>query len=246
MIAQISLVSGSTGNFLFFLFSTAILFFAAIRIVFFLLKKVLKTGSFARIIIAWLPAIEAFFWMTFLAGWLHYLENRNSVMFLFLSTILILIIIWIFWIFIRDYLSGLYLRFAYPLKINQVIGTDTLKGKVYKLKTSVLLLETENGNKITIPYSILISKALQIYSQYQVAGMHTFSLSVKAFAPVQQMEKEVKQFILNLPSILSTHPPQIQFKYETENSLAMTITIFAADPVYFPEIEHAVKKQFEK
>lgn len=61
--------------------------------------------------------------------------------------------------------SGIFIVLNRPFKINDIIEFQESKGKVIEISLNATVLQDENGDKIIIPSSAILSEKIKVYKQ---------------------------------------------------------------------------------
>jgi small-conductance mechanosensitive channel len=148
------------------------------------------------------------------------------------------------WIGLRDFIAGAIFKTNRNLNLNDTIKIDKYNGKVIKFTSNKLVMETESGEIIYIPYASLFGKTIIKSHPAETILNYTFRFEIPQDADIQQTTERINTDIINLPWSSLKKEPQIKPIGETEFGFMLEVTVFSMERDYFPEIERIVKRRF--
>jgi len=204
--------------------------------------------SYRKLMIRLMPLVEIFFWLIFFIWSIQFFWNNNQLYAIELSIILSVFIVWISWFALRDFIAGAMFKANREFSENEHIVIDDNEGKIIEMKSRYLILETEEGENIYIPYSKIIGKKIvKSYPAESLMG-HSFTIEIKmkGYTDEQEFKSSVKSFILSLPWASLTKDPQVSPSGNTDpENPVYHITVYTPVKEYFSKIENEVRKRFE-
>lgn len=125
---------------------------------------------------------EVVSWLVFVSWSIQVFSKNNALYSLGLSVLMLAILTGVSWSILRDFVSGIIIKLESTYSINEWLKVRDVEGKITKLGYRSLEIETEKGETVNIPYSI-ITKEMSIKSS-RVLGTetiksYTFELEVQ-------------------------------------------------------------------
>lgn len=199
---------------------------------------------------------EVVSWLVFLSWSVQVVCKNNALYSLGLSVLLLAILTGVSWSILRDFVSGIIIKLEATYSINEWLKVRDVEGKVTKLGYRSLEIETEKGEIVNIPYSI-ITKEMSIKSS-RIQGLeygaetvksHTFELDSPPSPPeggregIKEAKEKIRKLILNSHWSSLKKEPQIKLLEKTDAGYTFQVTVYTLDAKYFQEIESYVKSQ---
>ncbi|MCD4737003.1 MAG: mechanosensitive ion channel [Bacteroidales bacterium] len=204
--------------------------------------------SSRKLLVRLMPLVEMFIWLIFFIWSIQFFWNNNQLYAIELSIILAVFIVWISWFSLRDFIAGAMFKANREFSENEHIVIEDNEGKIIGMKSRYLILETEEGENIYIPYSRIIGKKIvKSYPAESLMG-HSFTIEIKTYghADEQIFKSSIKSFILSLPWASITKDPQINPSGITDSGNPIyNITVYTPVKEYFSKIENEVRNRFE-
>lgn len=188
--------------------------------------------------------VELFVWTGFLIWSVNFLAQNNQLYAIGLFIILFTFTLWAAWIGLRDFIAGAIFKTNRNLNLNDTVKIGEYHGKIMKFTSNKLVLETESGEIIYVPYGSLFGKTIIKSHPAETILNYTFRFEIPKDADIQQTTEKVYSDIINLPWSSLKKEPQIKPMHETERGFMLEVTVFSMEKDYFPEIEKIVKKRY--
>lgn len=148
------------------------------------------------------------------------------------------------WFVVRDIAAGIILNsegFYHP---NDIIKFKDTQGRIKHLGYRSLEIETEGGERIKYPYSLVLKEAITKPNPTKTQKTHTFQLNIpKKYNLVDTIQK-LRTIILNLPWSSLKRDPRIKSIGENEDHYQFEITVYTFSSHYFQQIEQSIKTGF--
>ncbi|MCF8217736.1 MAG: mechanosensitive ion channel [Bacteroidales bacterium] len=222
----------------------AIILFGLFRILNFTVPLLpLKTEQKKRFKKA-LPVVEFVAWFIFLIWGINYFIKYNSYFALALGILVLLIFIWFAWYALRDIIAGIIMKANRGLNLNDMVDIADYHGKIKRFGIRNLVLETENGKSIFLPYTMIIKQELIRSHPAEKILSHTFTLTTPKDKTIEQSMREIHKSLLSLPWTSRIKKPLIRAEQETEASYVFQITAYSIEKGYFVMIEKAIREAF--
>jgi hypothetical protein len=226
-----------------FLLLTIGLFFI-FRLVNWLLPLLIFKKGKRKLAWRYMAIVELFVWTGFLIWSVNFLAHNNQLYAIGLFIILFIFTIWAAWIGLHDFIAGAIFKTNRNLNLNDTVEIGEYHGKIRKFTSNKLVLETESGEIVYLPYASLYGKTIVKSHPADTILNHTFRLEIPKDAKLQQTTDKLYNNIINLPWSSLKKEPQIKPLHETESGFMLEITVFSMERDYFPEIEKTIKKHF--
>ena len=129
---------------------------------------------------------EVLSWLVFIFWSVQVVSKGNTLYSVGLSVLLLAILTGVSWPILRDFVSGIIIKLEATYSIDEWLKVKDVEGKITKLGFRTLEIETEKGETVNIPYSI-ITKEMNIKSS-RVLGIETiktYSFELNSPPPAQ-------------------------------------------------------------
>jgi len=195
---------------------------------------------------AWryIAIVELFVWTGFLIWSVNYLAGNNQLYAIGLFVILFVFTFWAAWIGLKDFIAGAIFKTNRNLNLNDTIKIGDYSGKITKFTSNKLVLETESGEIIYLPYGNLIAKEIIKSHPAETILNYTFRLEIPKEANIQQSTDKIYNDIINLPWSSLKKDPLIKPLGETITGFMLEATVFSMEKEYFSEIEKVIKNRY--
>lgn len=159
--------------------------------------------------------------------------------------ILFCLFIGLSWSLIRDIFSGILIRTEGLFANNSHIKSHGVEGFVRKLGFRALEIETDRGETVRIPYSI-IDKEITIRS-YPIESIksHTFDLLLDKSKEFLIYKEQIKKALLNNHYTSLKKNPVVKMKADSNGKYQLMVTAYIMDDRYSERVEQCIKSQFK-
>lgn len=179
----------------------------------------------------WLGLVELFVWTVLFTVAADQFAESSPVLSLLLLSIAVIIIIAIGWFFLRDVISGTFVRTAGFITKGDFLDTGKHSGKVVQLRTQGLYLESGDNSMIYIPYSKIIGKAISRTRSSDNRIKRTFRFSIPwQKAEIHELVEEAERLIYLAPNISTADPPEIRIEEKTDDVVILKISLYLINP----------------
>lgn len=230
---------------LYLLLFFALLLFIAFRLLSWLLPAILKREEKRKMVHRYKTLTELVIWIIYFIWAVQYLHYTNKAYALALLVLLFLFTLYTLWIGLKDLIAGAFMKAAHRLSISEIIKVGEFSGKITRFGHANIVLETDDGKIIYLPYSYIFGKALIKSQPAEAIHRHTFRLIMPLSRSIRHDIEKLRIFILNIPWISLKKEPQIRTIEETGQGFEIEITIFSIGKEHFLEIEKLVRAKFE-
>lgn len=190
--------------------------------------------------------IELFFWIAFLIWSVNFLSEPSPIYAVGLFIMLFFFTFFTAWVALKDFIIGAFFKTNTHFKINETLKIGEYSGKIIKLKPSGIILETESGEAIYLPYSTITGKAIVKSNPAETILSHTFRVEIPKTEKLTSTIRNIHDDIIIMPWASLKKSPQVKPVMETETGQLLEVTIFAIEKEYFLEMENMIKLKFEK
>jgi hypothetical protein len=224
----------SLGGFLF----TTLVIFLLFRLLRFTASRFIKKLKLKQNVLSILFGFEFIIWIILIYRIAEYSIATKPVLAFVMVFLLISITAWVFWFVLRDYLAGLYIRAAGRLKINQNIAFDDVKAEIISFADNYIVLEKENQSYIEVPYSKLLVKKIEYFSQ---SAEEEFSIrfELKKAKDKEVFIEKIKSKLLETPWINHQLEPKIILTKDSGKRF-IELKIMLLDKKYQNKVEEAL------
>lgn len=189
-------------------------------------------------------AIELIVWLVFLVWAINFLSKSSQVFAIGLVILLFFFAFYSAWIGLKDYIAGAFFKTNTTFTINETVRIGEYTGKIVKFSPSALILETESGKSIYLPYSFLFGKVMVKSHPAETILNYTFRFEIPGTENLSATMQKIRVEILNMPWASLKKNPQIKPLMETPTGQMLEITLFSIENEYFPEMENILKGKF--
>ncbi|HOP04513.1 MAG TPA: mechanosensitive ion channel [Tenuifilaceae bacterium] len=194
----------------------ALAIFVALRFLSRIVNSVQANKVVHRILLRSFPIAEFTIWIGFAIWVLNEIFSEHLYYNQILIVVLGLLILIAGWYFIRDFIAGIILKTEIPFEKNQLIRTPKAEGILKKLGYRSIELESQNGERIKIPYSQLASNSIHLQNIDEGMQGHETTIQVSSSAPIQEVKDKITKEIMLLPWSSIVHMPTIKVVEQTQ------------------------------
>ncbi|MBM4174760.1 MAG: mechanosensitive ion channel [Ignavibacteria bacterium] len=149
------------------------------------------------------------------------------------------------WQFIRDFVSGMFLRIDNDFEIGSMIKIGEVVGIIKKRGYRSIELEKDGAESIQIPYSSLAKNFISSLKLDQEFYRYRFSVRTKKESAKNQLISMIKKVILNSVWTAVNREPKIIFKSEDDQAYEVEISGYVLHQIGASEIESLIKEKFQ-
>lgn len=190
-----------------------------------------------------LPATEIIGWLIYLIWSIQYLWDNNQIYAGGILLLILLIVVLIFWFAVKDFIAGAIFRANKNFALNETVRINGHYGQITKMNARTLVLETESGETIHLPWSKITGKT--IIKEHPTETIKSYKFLISApHSDNENLSDEITGFILMKPWSSALKPPKVSLLKRDGTQDTYDITVYANDKNYFQLIETAVMKEF--
>ncbi|MBE0638511.1 MAG: mechanosensitive ion channel [Bacteroidales bacterium] len=225
------------------LFLSMALFFA-LRLISWLLPVIVPGEEQRKIVLRYKSLVELVVWIVFIIWAVQYLFYSNQSYAVALFALLFLLTVYSGWIGLKDVIAGAFLKAGHRLTLNEIIRVGEIGGKIIRFGHTSLVLETDSGETVFLPYSFLYGKVIIKSHPAESIHRHTFQIEIAKSESTRDVTERIRSFILTLPWISLKKDPHIRPLSETSTGQPIEITLFSIDKEHFQDMERLIKLKF--
>ncbi len=188
--------------------------------------------------------VELIVWIVFMIWSVNYLSDNSPVYALGLFILLFIFTFYTAWIALRDFIIGAFFKTNNHVKINETIKVGEYSGKIVKFKPSGMVLESESGESVFLPYNVIYGKAVVKSNPAETILSHTFRIEIQQTEKLASVIQNIQTDIIKMPWASLKKSPQIKPVMETRGGHMLEITIFSIEKEYFLEMENLIKQKY--
>jgi hypothetical protein len=222
----------------------ALALFFGLRVLTWLLPALIRGEERRKIVWRYKSLFEMFVWGLFLIWAVRYLYQSNQPYSVALFVLLILFLLYSGWIGLKDFVAGAFLKAGHKLALNESIKVGDFLGTIIRFGYSSLVLETDSGETVYLPYSYLFGKVIVKSHPAESILRYTFRVEIPPVASIRKAIEEINLFVLNLPWISLTKEPQIKSMSETSSGHLLEITLYSFAKNHFQDMEKLITERF--
>ena len=230
--------------FIFLLLGLAVFF--TFRVLKFLSPKLLKRKRYQQLFNNLLPIIELFTWVLFFIWAVEFFMTRHFLLAFVVFILLMLTVYWLFRFAIKDFVAGIVFKSGGNFNLNENVEIGNFTGKITKFGLRSLILETEKGKTICLPYSLVLQQVSIKSHLAETIASHTFRLKTAKKHSLDKTVDEIRTSIFNLPWSSIKKSPQVKLISEDDKFFYFDITVYSVEQEYFYKIENQLKERFDK
>jgi small-conductance mechanosensitive channel len=185
----------------------------------------------------WFQIAELVVWMLYGAWALHNILGDSIYYQLTILLILLVIIIWVSWFAVRDFIAGLVLNLNDSFQPGQYFKIQEIEGTIRDIDYLQIHVRQENGTIIKIPYN-KISGAIHSRGAIEDQGMkHRFKVEVAAHYSEEEIRTKIRTAIFQTAGARIKTEPSIISKGEENKKQQYEIQVSILSPDYNKLIE---------
>ena len=190
------------------------------------------------------PIVELAFWVWVFYAIIPALYEKHFLLGFSAFAVALSVIIWYTWYRLRDYMAGIIFRSSKDIREQESISVSGSEGRIIKVGSYNLSLETENGEIVLLPYSSFAGKKIiKQHSSEQVKSFK-FVLTVDSEKDPIKLVSEIKNTILTQPWSSLKKDPQIVMINSDDKEVKFEITVFTPDMVYAQRIKAYLESKY--
>ncbi|OYT16483.1 MAG: hypothetical protein B7C24_07560 [Bacteroidetes bacterium 4572_77] len=159
-----------------------------------LIKNPDKEKDFRR----YFTMVEIMIWIVFTVFVIQQMSDSNQIYAFGLFLLLMMAGFWTLWFYFKNYISGSIFKLNDKFDINDMVKINDYQGKIVGLGNHRLELESDNGEIIYLPYSMLSDAVIVKLHPGEMVLNHSFTLSTPHDKRSKDKKEEIRFAILSL------------------------------------------------
>jgi small-conductance mechanosensitive channel len=187
----------------------ALVLFLVLRAIQVLYLKVVVSTRSRRLFLRWFPVIELLMWIAFGYWALMGLFGESDYYSLLTGALALVIVLLLGWYLMRDFIAGFILRSENSLAPGELLIVGDSEGIISKTGYRSLQLTINTGEKVRIPYSVLITKQLVQPAEKSILNKRVIFLEVETSHASAYVRELLTKRLLEMPWVLTSTAPSI-------------------------------------
>lgn len=209
-----------------------------------IIKRIPVRKKLRETIIYIFPIAELVLWIFFLIWAVHALFEGKFFYPALIISLIILLLILIGWFVIKDFIAGMIIKTGAEMKVNDIIKIADLSGKVLNLGYLSFVIENEEGERITIPYSKISGQKIIKPNPSNILKKFKISLTLPKTDSLPVIKEKIRRIVLNAPWTSITKPPVFNMIADNGHNLKFEIAFYALSETHAAYVDEYVKKAF--
>ncbi len=217
-----------------------------VRIAEMLLRFFIGSRQRLKFILMYFPVLELTAILLIVFWAIDYLFSSKSYYYIIILSLIISFIALISWFVIRDFIAGIVFRTQNNFNRGASMKFGEIAGKLISMRTSHIVVETEEGRIIKIPYSRIIGEIVSEHPEEGVREDSVIGLKVKKSKKWNETEASLKNTILNSPWRLLSSEPKIKLLSEQDKYYEIEIHVRTRSKKHEENLNTFLSNKFEK
>lgn len=194
-----------------------------VRVFEIIIRAIIGNRQRLKFVTRFFPVFELLIGLALIFWAVDFLFSGKSYYFILVVSLIAVVVALISWYIFRDVLAGVVFRVQNNLPRGASIQLGNISGRMLQLRSSHIVIETEEGRTIRIPYSQATN---EIISEQQEKGVHedsTIKLRIPNKTNWSQLEIQLKNTLMNTPWRLIRSEPVVHLISEEKNFFQVEI-----------------------
>ena len=221
-----------------------LLMYLLLRSIRFIVPRLTRNRNMRDWFLKYFPMFELFVWLVLGLWFLPFLMHKHLYAGGGLLLMILAIFIWIAWFGLKDLVAGFIFKTNSGLHMDEQIEVGEYKGVIIKMGFRNLVLETQAGNYISLPFSQIINKPIIKVSATDIRHSKLFELHTQKSDNIQKLAQDIAAKISMHPRSSITEKPLVELVEEQDEALVFRVKIYAVEKKYLSLIEEDIKSFF--
>lgn len=208
-------------------------------------KRFSKNYSILKILHQIMPLLVSVIWIVIFFWTSYYLFGDKSYYNLVNICIIVILSLLIGWFFARDFIAGVIFKVQNNFQEGDVIQVSELNGNIAQLSIAFLLLQTNDGKLVRIPYSKLSGSIISQNKGQTTNAENTLVLNIKDERKQEIIEEEIKTTLISSPWRIPNHMPSIKYLGQQSNFHQFEIKVDVQNTIHFNHIVSQLKNKYK-
>jgi small-conductance mechanosensitive channel len=222
----------------------SIFVFSLFRLINYALNHIKNKSTTLKLVAKNILLVELFTWILFLIWAANSARNRNPILSLSITGILLFILFWVSYFGLKNIIAGVFFRYQENYAIGDHYQNNEYSGRIINFKLFALRLESKEGQIISIPYGKLVNKVSTHQEVGKTITAYTFELNTSKEKEIQEVTQEIKSILLSMAWISTHRTPEIHQLKTSESAYHFSISLFAINNDYALKTEQLLKSKF--
>ena len=148
-----------------------------------------------------------------------------------------MVLIFVAWFVLRDYLAGVVLKSDGSMKVNDWIRVKNVEGRVTKMGLRSMIVTVDSGETVNMPYSAISGEISSKPNPSEDLISNTFHVKLGREPDAEATIQQIRKAILNAPWSSVRKFPEIKLTGDTREYFEFEITVYSIKAVYFQKIK---------
>ncbi|MDD3875535.1 MAG: mechanosensitive ion channel [Bacteroidales bacterium] len=197
--------------------------------------------------IRYFPILETATWIIFIYLGLRGIFEEHYFWEIILFIAILVVLFFISWFFLRDFLAGIFIKSENQLDINKSINLPVIKGKINKIGYRSIEIKTENGELTKIPYSKLANDIITFPNEgKEYCVKHIIELTLKNDRPYTDYLQMLRMYVLNIPWTHISKDPVISLEGTSIDEYTFKVEFYALNKDQAQRAEIILRNHLKK
>ncbi len=188
------------------------------------------------------PVVEIILWISF-AFWVSHQLFSESDIYPLLTGSMIVVLTAIFgWYFLRDFITGIILKAENAFEPGQIVLTSLASGKIKKLGYRSMEIETEAGECIKVPYSLLSNRKLIRPPEKSKGVSRMIQLRIPSKHGADDIQSMLRRRIMEMPWIITGEDINIKIAREEADFYEVELSFHSLGDEMAMKTEESLKR----
>ena len=183
------------------------------------------------------PSVEAVIWLIFIIWSIRHLIQNDLWTSIGVMLILVVVLVFVSWFVLRDYLAGVVIKSDGSIKVNDWIRVKNVEGRVTKMGLRSMIVTADSGETVNLPYSAISGEISSKPNPSEDLMSNTFHIKIGRESDAEATIKHIRKGILNAPWSSISRFPEIKLLEDTRDFFQFEITVYSIKVVYFQKIK---------
>ena len=155
---------------------------------------------------------------------------RGTTLLASLAGIVVLaLVLGLSWFALRDLVAGMFWKAGRTCQLGDIVQVEGVTGRVTRLGFRVLGIETEQGDRVFVPYSKLQSQALVVSREQYGENRHVFEVTIPSERSAGEVERTVLRAAMLCHGTSLARRPRV--RQVARDRLEVTVFAVWSEPV---------------
>lgn len=216
--------------------------FSWIRI---LIPIIVKDTKWRTNLLRYLPLIQAIAWLLYAFALSIFIITLDPTPSKIIGLGLIAFLVISSWNYLRDYISGLFLKVGQRFRIGQRLRIEGKEGLIHSLNIFSAEIELSAGEFMVYPFSKLAQAIIIRQDPSEKIKSQAFLIQLPEEISASDAINQMQRSILKMPWALVKQPAQLVPVTNEDGTRAISVVLYAVHTAYFSLMHSRLEKEFE-